>query len=89
MQSGMLAAEAVLAEQPEDYAPRLLAAYRERFRAYKRLQDLVSYPPVANLLIDRANAGGFVHRQLDGLLNERGRPDALLTIGGAVRALIT
>lgn len=89
MQSGMLAAEAVIAGNPEAYAPRLLAEYRERFRAYKRLQDLVSFPRVADLLIDRANAGGFVHRQLEGLLNERGRPDALLTLGGALRALLT
>jgi geranylgeranyl reductase family protein len=89
MQSGMLAAEAVLQGTQEEYAPRLLAEYRDRFRAYKRLQDLVSLRPVANLLIDRANAGGFVHRQLEGLLNERGRPDALLTLGGALRALLT
>ena len=89
MQSGMLAAEAVLEGRPEDYAPRLLSQYRERFRAYKRLQDLVSFPAVANLLVDRANAGGFVRRQLEGLLNERGRPEALLTLGGAVRALLT
>jgi geranylgeranyl reductase family protein len=89
MQSGMLAAAAVLEGKPEEYAPRLLAEYRERFRAYKRLQDLVSYPRVADLLIDRANAGGFVHRQLEGLLNERGRPDALLTLGGALKALLT
>jgi geranylgeranyl reductase family protein len=89
MQSGMLAAAAVLEGKPEEYAPRLFAEYRERFRAYKRLQDLVSFPPLANLLVDRANAGGFVHRQLEGLLNERGRPDALLTLGGALRALLT
>ena len=89
MQSGILAARAVLAGKPQEYPSRLLSEYRERFRAYKRLQDLVSYPRVADLLIDRANAGGFVHRQLEGLLNERGRPDALLTLGGALRALLT
>jgi flavin-dependent dehydrogenase len=89
MQSGILAAEALLAGKPEWYAPRLSAAYRNRFRAYKRLQNLVSYPAIANLLVNRANTGGFVHRQLDGLLNETGHLDALLTFGGAVRALLT
>jgi flavin-dependent dehydrogenase len=89
MQSGILAGEAVLTGKAEEYAPRLMASYRDRFRAYKRLQDLVAYPTVANLLVDRANTGGFVHRQLDGLLNDNGRLDELLTIGGAVRALLT
>lgn len=89
MQSGIMAAEAALAGNVETYAPGLRASFGDRFRAYERLQRLVSYPSMANLLVRRANAGGYVYRQLEGLLNERGRPDGLLSVTGALRALLT
>jgi geranylgeranyl reductase family protein len=89
MESGMMAAEAVLDGEVGGYPSRLTTAFRERFRAYQRLQTLVSYPAVANMLIRRAKEGSYVQRQLEALLNERGSPDALLTVGGALRALFT
>jgi geranylgeranyl reductase family protein len=89
MQSGIMAAQALLTGEVDTYAARLVAAFSDRFKAYQRLQALVSYPPVANMLIARANAGGYVQRQLEALLNERGRADGLLTVGGALRALFT
>lgn len=89
MQSGILAAEAVISGKVDSYPARLRASFAERFKAYERLQRLVSYPPIANLLISRANAGGYVQRQLEGLLNERGRPDELTSVSGALRALFT
>jgi flavin-dependent dehydrogenase len=89
MQSGIMAAEAALAGNVDTYAAGLRAAFGDRFRAYERLQRLVSYPSMANLLVSRANGGGYVYRQLEGLLNERGRPDGLLSVTGALRALLT
>jgi geranylgeranyl reductase family protein len=88
MQSGIMAAEAVIAGDPASYAHRFSAAFAARFKAYRRLQTLVAYPMLANLLIWRANAGTYVHRHLEELLNEQGRPDRLVTLRGAVRALI-
>lgn len=89
MQSGIMAAEAALSGTVETYAAQLRASFGERFRAYERLQWLFSHPAIADLVISRANAGSYVQRQLEGLLNERGRPDGLLSVSGALRALFT
>jgi geranylgeranyl reductase family protein len=99
MQSGIMAAEAVLEMErtsasprsaAEAYATRLSAAFGARFAAYRRLQQLISYPPFANALIWRAAAGTYVHARLEELLNEEGSPDGgLLSVRGLMRALLT
>jgi geranylgeranyl reductase family protein len=100
MQSGILAAETISEGDcrsehgaraiAEKYSERLTASFGERFRAYHRLERLVSYAPIANLLIWRASAGRYAHDALEDLLNERGRPGGgLLSLGGLMRALLT
>ena len=48
----------------------------------------MAVPAAANALIWRANAGSYVKRQLEAL-NETGRADEMLTLPGALRALLT
>jgi geranylgeranyl reductase family protein len=100
LQSGILAAHAALSagREPdlaaaraaaEAYAATLSSAFTRRFRSYARLQRLVTAPAVANALIWRANAGTYVQRQLEALLNETGSGDELVTISGMLRAVFT
>lgn len=98
MQSGLLAADVAVnslagPDPPRaaaaTYAVRLSAAVGPRFRAYDRLQRLVSAPVLANALIWRAESGTYVRGQLQSLLNETGRADELLTVSGLARALVT
>jgi menaquinone-9 beta-reductase len=98
LQSGMAAAHAILdASGSSDargraaaqaYANRIRADFGERFAAYRRLERLLSYPRIVNLLIRRANAGRYVRAQLEALVNETGQPDGLLSVTGALRALL-
>ena len=71
------------------YARRIRSDFGDRFAAYQRLERLLSYPRIVNLLIRRANAGRYVRAQLEALINETGRPDGLLSLTGALRALIS
>jgi geranylgeranyl reductase family protein len=100
LQSGILAANAALAaagrpdpaaagSAADTYAAQLSFAFTRRFKAYSRLQRLVTRPAAANALVWRANAGTFVHRQLEALLNEAGRGDELVTVPGIIRAVLT
>ena len=98
LQSGIAAASAILetgASVQDDgrrtamaYATRIRKDFGARFAAYRRLERLLSYPRIVNLLIRRANAGHYVRAQLEALVNETGRPDGLLSLTGALRALI-
>ena len=98
LQSGIAAASAILdvrgsAEDEcrrtaQAYAKRIRRDFGERFAAYRRLERLLSYPRIVNLLIRRANAGHYVRAQLEALINETGRPDGLLSLTGALRGLL-
>jgi geranylgeranyl reductase family protein len=98
LQSGMLAAS-IIAEHAHvaDAAARIASAYATtlrarfiaRFRAYDRLQRLVGWPLLADGLVWRANAGRYVRRQLQSLLDESGSADELLTVGGIARAIFS
>jgi geranylgeranyl reductase family protein len=99
LQSGIAAATAILDARGSSvdvgdrtaraYAQRIRTDFGERFAAYRRLERLLSYPRVVNLLIRRANAGHYVRTQLEALINETGRPDGLLSLTGTLRALIS
>jgi geranylgeranyl reductase family protein len=99
LQSGIAAATAILESRGEArnachrtaraYARRIRSDFGDRFAAYQRLERLLSYPRIVNLLIRRANAGRYVRAQLEALINETGRPDGLLSLTGALRALIS
>jgi flavin-dependent dehydrogenase len=98
LQSGMLAAS-IIAEHAHvpDAAARIASAYAgtlratfiARFRAYDRLQRLVAWPLLADGLVWRANAGRYVRRQLQSLLDESGSADELLTVGGIAKAIFS
>ena len=75
--------------RPQAYARRIRGDFGERFAAFRRLERLLSYPRIVNLLIRRANAGHYVRAQLEALINETGRPDGLLSPIGALRALLS
>jgi geranylgeranyl reductase family protein len=99
LQSGIAAATAILDARgaardachgtARAYARRITSDFGARFAAYRRLERLLSYPRIVNLLIHRANAGHYVRAQLESLINETGRPDGLLSITGTLRALIS
>ena len=69
------------------YSRQLESRFRERFRAYKLVQDYLARPGVGQFLEWRANAGRFVHQQLEGLFNETSHPARLFSVSGLVRAL--
>jgi geranylgeranyl reductase family protein len=98
LQSGIAAASAILdanstthddgRRTAQAYAKRIRTDFGGRFAAYGRLERLLSYPRMVNLLVRRANTGHYVRAQLEALVNETGRPDGLLSVSGALRALI-
>jgi len=96
MESGLLAAD-VIAEGlragrgPSEIAARYAAALSStlagRFRAYARAQRWVAHPRLVDFLARRANAGTYVRRQLEGLVNETVEPGAILSVSGILRSL--
>jgi geranylgeranyl reductase family protein len=99
LQSGIAAARTILegcrsVDEPSrhaarTYAARIQADFGARFAAYRRLERLLSYPWIVNLLVRRANAGDYVRGQLEALFNETGPPDGLISTTGLLRALLT
>jgi hypothetical protein len=62
--------------------------FSARYDAYRTAQAWTSRPWLVNLLAWRANAGGFVRRELEALIAEKGNPSRLFSVGGAVRGLL-
>jgi flavin-dependent dehydrogenase len=98
MESGLLAADiigeglragrspAAIASQ---YAAALASTLSARFRAYARAQRWVAHPRLVNFLAHRANAGVYVRRQIEGLVNETAEPGAILSVSGILRSIFT
>jgi geranylgeranyl reductase family protein len=73
----------------DDYAATLQAKFLRRFRAYANAQRWVEHPRLLNFLARRANAGTYVRRQIQGLVNETAEPDAILSVRGILRSLFS
>jgi geranylgeranyl reductase family protein len=66
----------------------ILGGFARRFRAYAKMQWWLAYPAFVNLLTRRGRSGRYVREQLEGLLNETGDPEELLSLRGLVRGAI-
>jgi geranylgeranyl reductase family protein len=84
-----LAGRAELAAVGPCYAAALAARFGERFRAYKRAQDWLAHPKLANFLARKANADARVRGALEGLFNETTDPRRLFSPWVMMRALLT
>ena len=92
--SGEVAAQllqvALAADTPEPlaaYQPRLLAEVVPRHAAYRRAQNWLIRPWVANLLAWRATRSPWLHAALAEMLAETTSPDAVFSAGALFRSL--
>jgi hypothetical protein len=94
----MIAAEAVLCGLDDGssatavadrYRAALEAKFLGRFQAYANAQRWVEHPRLLNFLARRANAGTYVRRQMEGLVNETSHPGAILSMRGILRSLFS
>ena len=100
METGILAAEALLAGQADagghsrsDAAIRAgyeaaLAALKPRFALYERANKVNDHPWLADLLIWRANRSPAILRRMAGVLNETGNPGNLVSLRGISRLFL-
>lgn len=92
MESGLLAADALVDSASGDagaaYEAGFRSRYAERYRAYRIAQSWLAWPSLSNLLSHRAARGTFVRRQLAGMVDESVDPRALFSVGGIVRSLL-
>ena len=94
LQSGIIAAQMAMQHRgaravAEGYATALSREFASRFRAYSRLQRWLAYPAFVNFLARRGRSGRYVRTQLEGLLNETGDPEELLTLRGLFKAIVS
>ena len=96
METGMLAAEAVLAGRRDgrddaavraDYEARLLAL-KPRFDLYERANKVNAHPWLADLLIWRAQKSERLLRRMSGVLEETSNPGHLMTFKGLRRLFL-
>lgn len=92
METGMLAAEALLAtlheEAPEATCDRYQAALdrlRPRFELYERANRVNAQPWLIDLLIWRARRSPRLLKRMSGVLNETSNPGNLLSVRGLAR----
>jgi geranylgeranyl reductase family protein len=71
------------------YAATLEAKFLRRFQAYANAQRWVEHPRLLDFLARRANAGTYVRRQIEGLVNETAEPAAILSMRGILRSLFS
>jgi len=98
MESGILAGE-IVARGMHDrrapdaiacaYADALEAKFLRRFQGYANAQRWVAHPSLVDFLAWRANAGTYVRRQIEGLVNETAEPSSILSLRGILRSLLT
>lgn len=93
METGMLAAEAILAGRRSggddasvraDYEARL-RALKPRFDLYERANRVNAHPWLADLLIWRAKKSERLLRRMTGVLNETSNPGHLVSVKGIAR----
>ncbi|WP_374659295.1 NAD(P)/FAD-dependent oxidoreductase [Inhella sp.] len=90
MQTGMLAADAILQQPDDDAAARAqyeaaLAALQPRFALYAKANRVNAFPWLADLLIWRAKKSERLLRRMAGVLEETSNPGNLLTLKGFTR----
>lgn len=90
METGMLAAEAVLAHRDDDAAARAhyeaqLQTLKPRFDLYERANRVNRHPWLADLVIWRAARSDSVLRRMAGVLNETSNPGNLVSAKGLLR----
>ena len=96
METGLLAAEALLAAQAGptgDLAARsayeaALGALKPRFDLYERANKVNDFPWLADLLIWRAKRSPRILRRMEGVLEETGNPGNLVSLRGLTRLFL-
>ena len=91
LETGMLAAEAILARQDDAGTratyERSLAALKPRFETYAKANRINAHPWVGDLLIWRANKSPRLRQRMQGVLNETTNPGNLVSFKGLSRLL--
>lgn len=90
METGMLAADAILAHREDDAAARAayeaaLTALKPRFDLYERANRVNAHPWLADLLIWRAQKSPRLLKRMSGVLNETSNPGNLVSLKGIAR----
>jgi geranylgeranyl reductase family protein len=90
METGMLAAEALLAHPHDDDAARAhyeaaLTALKPKFDLYERANRVNAHPWLADLLIWRAKKSPRLLKRMSGVLNETSNPGNLVSLKGISR----
>jgi flavin-dependent dehydrogenase len=93
MESAIIAAKIIMENDNVDhigkeYEKKLLNEFRDRFHGYKIAQDWLSSPTVCNLISWRANHGKYLHRQLEGMLQETVDARDIFSISGILKSMI-
>ncbi|MBT9527700.1 MAG: geranylgeranyl reductase family protein [Rhizobacter sp.] len=93
LETGMLAAEAIVRDRQDDAAVRqhyeaALLALKPRFELYERGNRVNAHPWLIDLLIWRARKSRRLLQRMSGVLNETSNPGQLFTFKG-VRRLFT
>lgn len=94
METGLLAAEALLAAGSEPEAATRaryeasLLALKPRFDLYERANQVNAHPWLIDLLIWRANKSARILRRMAGVLEETGNPGNLVSLRGLSRLLL-
>ncbi|KQU76835.1 MULTISPECIES: NAD(P)/FAD-dependent oxidoreductase [unclassified Rhizobacter] len=94
METGLLAAEAVLAgRRTDDDAVRTryeaaLCALQPRFALYERANGINAHPWLADLVIWRAQRSARLRERMSGVLNETSNPGTLLSLKGVKRLFL-
>ncbi|PZP33388.1 MAG: geranylgeranyl reductase [Roseateles depolymerans] len=90
METGLLAADALLAHGADDAAARRvyeqgLTALKPKFELYERANRVNAYPWLADLLIWRAQKSPRLLTRMSGVLNETSNPGHLVSLKGISR----
>ncbi len=90
METGMLAADAILAHREDDAATRAtyeasLTALKPKFDLYERANRVNAHPWLADLLIWRAKKSPRLLKRMSGVLNETSNPGNLVSLKGLSR----
>ena len=99
METGLLAAEALLAAQAGPAGPAgdlaarsayeaALGALKPRFDLYERANKVNDFPWLADLLIWRAKRSPRILRRMEGVLEETGNPGNLVSLRGLTRLFL-
>ncbi len=93
MESGELAANAILAHHSGDFDGQLSDLYkrfleeeiRNKYQPYIVAQKWLRYPLVHNLVVKRANKRESIRKLLEDILKERGEPSRIFSLKGLTK----